>query len=66
MADCFIFERALPYIELTLNKISGWRLHVQYGKNDILELCDVLDKEEHDDGLEKIKSRSKNYKKKRK
>lgn len=49
-----------------INKVSGWRLHVQYGGENRLVLCDILAGKEHDQGLDKIKSRSYKYKKKRK
>jgi len=49
-----------------INKIRGWRLHLQYGDNNTLILCDILAKEEHDEGLEKVMSRKNKYKKKKK
>lgn len=31
-----------------IDKITGWRLHVQYGEDKRLHLCDVLEPVEHD------------------
>lgn len=33
-----------------IDKISGWRLHVQYGKDHRLYLCELLTPAEHDRG----------------
>lgn len=48
-----------------INKIQGWKIHLQYGKDNFLYLCDVLTGEEHDDTTEVIMSRKNRYKKKR-
>ena len=36
-----------------IDKISGWRLHVQYGEDKKLHLCEVLEPVEHDRGTKK-------------
>ena len=48
-----------------INKIKGWRIHLQYDNDKFLHLCDVLTGEEHDETTEVIKRRKNNYKKKR-
>lgn len=48
-----------------INKIKGWRIHLQYDNDKFLHLCDVLTGEEHDETTEVIKRRKNKYKKKR-
>ena len=48
-----------------INKIKGWRLHLQYDNDNSISLCDVLTGKEHDATIKVIKSRKNNYKKKR-
>jgi len=36
-----------------IDKISGWRLHVQYGEDKRIHLCEVLDPADHDRGTKK-------------
>lgn len=36
-----------------IDKISGWRLHVQYGEDKKIHLCEVLKPVEHDRGTKK-------------
>ena len=36
-----------------IDKISGWRLHVQYGEDKRIHLCEVLKPVEHDRGTKK-------------
>lgn len=47
-----------------IHKTSGWRLHVQYCSDNILCLSDILEGQEHDDAVKKIKTRKNKYKKK--
>ena len=44
-----------------IDKISGWRIHLLYGEDNIIELCDVLDGNEHDQVQDLIKRRRKRY-----
>lgn len=46
-----------------IDKISGWRVHVQYGEDKKLYLCEVLDPSDHDRGTNKklIKQKKKKY-----
>ena len=44
-----------------IDKISGWRFHVQYGKDNIVNLCDVLTGNEHDRVGKVVKSRKHRY-----
>lgn len=39
-----------------IDKVSGWRLHVQYGDNGYLLLSEVLPPAEHDDASKVIKT----------
>ena len=45
-----------------IDKISGWRIHVIYGDDKRIHLCDVLDPSEHDRVLKSIKSKKGKYK----
>jgi hypothetical protein len=45
-----------------INKISGWRIHLQYDKNTgYLKLKDIIPGQKHDDALKVIKSKSGRY-----
>lgn len=44
-----------------IDQISGWRLHVQYGKDNNVYLCDVLTGNEHDRVEKVIKTRKHRY-----
>jgi len=44
-----------------IDKISGWRLHIQYGDDHAIHLCDVLSGAEHDSVAKVIKARRKRY-----
>lgn len=46
-----------------IDKLSGWRLHVQYGNDKRIHLCDVLKPNEHDRGTKKkvIKQKKQKY-----
>jgi hypothetical protein len=48
------------YQELRQNKVSGWRIHVQYTNGEI-HLKDVIEGQRHDDVLEVIKSKKLRY-----
>ena len=44
-----------------VDKISGWRLHLQYAKNDELHLKDLLPPDKHDRVIEAIRAKSDRY-----
>lgn len=46
-----------------IDKISGWRLHVQYGEDKRLHLCEMLEPSEHDRGTKSkvIKQKKNKY-----
>lgn len=44
-----------------IDKISGWRLHLQYGKDGVLHLKDVVEGQKHDDVIRVIKSKRDRY-----
>lgn len=44
-----------------IEQMSGWRLHILYGEDNNIELCDVLDGDEHDQVQIKIKTRKRRY-----
>jgi len=46
-----------------IDKISGWRFHVQYGENNTLFLNDVLEPKVHDDALKVVKRKKYRYNK---
>jgi hypothetical protein len=43
-----------------INKVSGWRIHVQYASGKI-HLKDVIEGQKHDDVTEVIKSKKSRY-----
>lgn len=43
-----------------IDKVSGWRLHIQY-VNGQIQLKDVIEGQKHDDVLEVIKSKKARY-----
>ena len=43
-----------------IDKISGWRLHIQYVNGEI-HLKDIIEGQRHDDGMEVIKSKKIRY-----
>lgn len=46
-----------------IHKISGWRLHVKFVKEDKrLHLCDIVEGQKHDNLLKIIKSTAERYK----
>ncbi len=45
-----------------INKISGWRIHLQYSKtDDSLHLKDILEGRKHDNVIKVIKSKMNRY-----
>ena len=46
-----------------IDKTSGWRLHVQYGEDKRLHLCEMLEPSEHDRGTKSkvIKQKKNKY-----
>ena len=44
-----------------IDKISGWRMHVKYGNDNRIHLCDVLEDKEHDRVQTVIKNRKSRY-----
>lgn len=46
-----------------IDKVSGWRIHVQYGDDKRLHLCEILEPSEHDRGTKKkvIKQKKDKY-----
>ena len=45
-----------------IDKISGWRLHVQYRKSEnLLVLKDIIEGSKHDDVIKVIKSKKSRY-----
>lgn len=45
-----------------IHKTSGWRLHLQYGEGNFIELSDILEGQEHDNVQDVIKNRKGKYK----
>jgi len=44
-----------------IDKISGWRLHVQYGKDGAIHLIDIIPGQEHDDAERVMKAKKERY-----
>ena len=44
-----------------IDKISGWRLHVIYGDDKRIHLCEVLPPKEHDRPIKNIKKKKEKY-----
>lgn len=44
-------------------KVTGWRMHVKYGEDKKIHLCEVLEPSDHDRGTKKklIKQKKKKY-----
>ncbi len=52
----------IPIYRADIDKISGWRLHVQYSKkDDLLILKDIIEGQQHDDVIKVIKSKISRY-----
>lgn len=45
-----------------VDKISGWRVHVQYSSDGVLHLKDLISGSKHDNVVEVIKSKKGRYK----
>lgn len=51
-----------PVYRADINKITGWRLHLQYNKDDKrLHLKDVVEGQAHDDVVKVIKAKKGRY-----
>lgn len=44
-----------------IDKISGWRIHVQHGKDTCIQLKDILEGQKHDDVMQVIKAKRERY-----
>jgi len=44
-----------------VTKISGWRIHVQFGENNFIRLCDLVEGEEHDNTLKVVAAKKQRY-----
>jgi len=44
-----------------IDKISGWRLHLQYGSDGALHLKDIIEGQRHDDVLKVIEAKKDRY-----
>lgn len=55
-------EGAKNVYRADIDKVSGWRLHVIYGEDSRIHLCDVLEGKEHDRVIKVIKTRKNLYK----
>ena len=44
-----------------IDKITGWRLHVQYGKDMCIHLKDVIEGQKHDNVIQVIKAKKDRY-----
>lgn len=44
-----------------VNKISGWRIHVQYSSDGVLHLKDLIPGSKHDNVVDVIKSKKDRY-----
>ena len=56
-------EGAKNIYRADIDKISGWRIHLMYGKDDKrIHLCDILEGKEHDRVQKVIKKRKDLYK----
>jgi hypothetical protein len=50
-----------PISRADIDKTSGWRLHLQYGKDGELHLKDIIEGQKHDDVIQVIKSKIGRY-----
>jgi hypothetical protein len=44
-----------------IDKISGWRIHLQYHKNGYLVLKDIIEGQKHDNVVQVIKAKKNRY-----
>lgn len=54
-------EGAKDVYRADIDKISGWRIHVMYGSDKRIHLCDILEGKEHDRVVKAIKNRKELY-----
>ena len=50
-----------PVYRADIDKVSGWRLHVQYGKDACIHLKDIVSGQKHDDVIKVIKAKKDRY-----
>lgn len=55
-------EGAKDVYRADIDKISGWRIHIMYGNDSRIHLCDILEGKEHDRVGKVIKNRKDLYK----
>ena len=71
--DCYV-SRSFPKTRLhrivgirqavyraDVDKTSGWRLHVQFGKDACIHLKDIVEGQKHDDVIQVVKARKDRY-----
>ncbi len=71
--DCFV-KKSFPKTRLhrvtgikeavfraDIDKISGWRLHVQMGRDACIHLKDIIEGQKHDDVIQVIKAKKDRY-----
>jgi hypothetical protein len=44
-----------------IDKVSGWRLHLQYGKDKAIHLKDIVEGQKHDRVIERIVAKRDRY-----
>jgi hypothetical protein len=44
-----------------VDKVSGWRIHLQYGKDGELQLRDIVPRQKHDDVIQVIQGKAERY-----
>lgn len=45
-----------------VTKTSGWRIHLQYGDDNFIRLCDLVSGNQHDEALRVVQSKKERYK----
>jgi len=71
--DCYV-NRSFPKTRLhrvtgvqqaiyraDIDKISRWRIHVQYGKDTCIHIKDIIEGQKHDDVIQVIKAKKDRY-----
>jgi hypothetical protein len=53
-----------PVYRADIDKISGWRLHLQYGEEGQIQLKDIIEGQKHDDVLSQIEAKKIRYQRK--
>jgi hypothetical protein len=51
-----------PVYRADISKISGWRIHVLYGDDSVLHLCDIIEGSAHDRPVQEVKRKKGRYK----